>query len=73
MWLRYRLKKDTKEKVNKGQWRIRGNTLTVVGLPEAEVNEKEKVVVVVKMSYYFKRIRHVLQKYFSGSSQITVR
>ena len=64
MWLRYRLKNDTKEKVNKGWWQICGYALTVVGLPEVEVNEKEKVVVVVKMSYSFKRTLDILQKYF---------
>ena len=57
VWLRYRLKNDMKEKVNKGRWRIRGNALTVVGLPEVGVEEEKKVilVVLVKMSCYLLR------------------
>ena len=73
MWVRYRQQKDMKEKVNKGWWRIRGNALTVVGLPEVEVEEEEKVVVKVvevKMSYnlfkgdfkYFKNISQIVHR-----------
>ena len=68
----YRLKNDTKEKVNKGRWRICGNALTVVGLPEVGVEEEKKVVVVVLMKVSYNLLRKPFM-YFKSISQVAPR